>query len=244
LLAIDDPDEFVAALTSGFGSYPTYYRHLQALNQSGPALLTDLGEPPLLGAAEVAASVEAGASLIDARPISDWAAGHPRGAVSNELRPAFASWLGWVVPFGEPVVVLVDDESRAEVTRLARRVGYDDLAFLAGGLDAWRAAGLPVDTVETVDAATARDRQASGTVLLDVRQRTELDALRIPDAVHLELGDIIAGATPDAGEVITFCGHGERSATAASLLERRGVRVANLVGGTGAWVEAGFPVER
>jgi len=44
--------------------------------------------------------------------------------------------------------------------------------------------------------------------------------------------------------VITVCGHGERSATAASLLERRGVRVANLDGGTSAWIEAGLPVER
>lgn len=148
------------------------------------------------------------------------------------------------MPFGAPVVLLVEPEGRAEAVRLARRIGYDDLAFLDGGLDAWRAAGLPVDTVEEVDPAAARVRQREGALLLDVRQSAELDALRIPGAQHLELGDLIAGATPDARDVITFCGHGERSATAASLLERHGVQVANLVGGTAAWVEAGLPVER
>lgn len=185
-----------------------------------------------------------GAWLIDARPIHEWATGHPRGAVSNELRPAFASWLGWVVPFGAPVILLVDPEQRAEAVRLAHRIGYDDLAFLDGGLDAWRAAGLPVDSVEETDAITAQERQQAGTTMLDVRQRNELDAVRIPGAVHLELGDIIAGARPAAGDVIIFCGHGERSATAASLLARSGVRVVNLVGGTSAWMEAGLPVEQ
>ena len=81
-------------------------------------------------------------------------------------------------------------------------------------------------------------------MLVDVRQHSELAGLRIPGAVHLELGDIIAGATPAGPEIVMFCGHGERSATAASLIERRRPRVANLVGGTAAWIDADLPVER
>jgi glyoxylase-like metal-dependent hydrolase (beta-lactamase superfamily II)/rhodanese-related sulfurtransferase len=244
LLAITDEDEFVAALVRGFGSFPTYYFHLQALNEAGPTPLCTLRAPPLVEPEDVAKQLTNGTWLIDARPIAEWATAHPAGAISNELRPAFVSWLGWVVPFGAPVVLIVDDAHRDEATRLARRIGYDDLAFLDGGVDAWRDAGLPTQSVEAVGAQEARDRQALGALLLDVRQDAELATLRIPGAVHLELGDIIAGAAPDAPEVITFCGHGERSATAASLLERRGRHVTNLVGGTSAWVEAGLLVER
>jgi len=243
LLAIDDEDEFVDALVQGFGSFPTYYRDLQAINRAGPRPLASLGQPRLLAPLEAAARIADGAWLVDARPIHEWATGHPTGAVSDELRPAFASWLGWAVPFGSPVVVLVDDDQRDEVTRLARRIGYDDVSFLDGDLDAWRTAGLGVSTVAELGPCEARDRQRTGSVLLDVRQRAELDTVRIPGAEHLELGDIIAGATPQAADVITFCGHGERSATAASLLEQRGVHVANLVGGTAAWLDAGLPVE-
>src|SRR5712692_9745425 len=58
LLAIDAEDAFVEALVSGFGTFPTYYRHLQALNQAGPSLLGTLGEPPALAPEEVVAHVE------------------------------------------------------------------------------------------------------------------------------------------------------------------------------------------
>jgi rhodanese-related sulfurtransferase len=244
LLAIADEDDFVAALIDGFGSYPNYYQHLQALNEAGPTPLAALPRPPLVSAREAAARVARGAWLIDARPVHEWATEHPAAAVSNELRPAFASWLGWIVPFGAPVVLLVDDQGHHDATRLAHRIGYDDLALLDGGMDAWRAAGLPVASVEEVTPREALDRQRRGVTLLDVRQDSELPALRIPGAAHLELGDIIAGVTPSGTEFITFCGHGERSASAASLLQRRGIRVANLAGGTTAWVEAGLPVER
>ena len=244
LLAIDDEDAFVEVLVSGFGTFPTYYRHLQALNQAGPPLLGTLGEPPSLTPEEVVARVEQGAWLIDARPIDEWASGHPVGAVSNELRGAFASWLGWLVPFGSPVVLIVDDLHRPQAVRLARRIGYDDLAFLDGGIAAWRAADLPTAGVDEVGPHEAHDRHRAGALLLDVRQDAELSALRIPGALHIELGDLIGGATPKASQVIAFCGHGERSATAASLLEARGLRVANLTGGITAWLDAGLPVER
>ena len=244
LLALSDEDDFVRALRAGFGSFPTYYRHLQALNESGPPPLAALGAPPLLSPQEAATQVARGAWLIDARPVHEWATAHPKGAVSNELRPAFASWLGWIVPFGASIVLLVDEQERDEATRLAHRIGYDDLAFLDGGIAAWRGAGLPLASIDEVAPSEALDRQREGATLLDVRQDAELPTLRIPGAAHLELGDIIAGATPSTTDVITFCGHGERSASAASLLERRGIRVENLAGGTAAWVEAGLPVER
>jgi len=243
LLAIDDEDEFVKVLLAGFGSFPTYYRSLQALNESGPTLLKTLDAPPVLSPHDAAARVADGAWLVDARPVNEWAKEHPVGAVSNELRPAFASWLGWIVPFGAAIVLLVDEDGRAEAVRLAHRIGYDNLAFLDGGIDAWRAAGLPVASVEELTPRDALDCQHSGATLLDVRQDSELPALRIPGAEHVELGDIIAGATPPGTQLITFCGHGERSASAASLLERRGFRVANLAGGTAAWVEARLPVD-
>ena len=243
LLAIDDEDEFVKVLLAGFGSFPTYYRSLQALNEAGPTLLATLHAPPVLSPHDADARVAGGAWLIDARPVREWAKEHPVGAVSNELRPAFASWLGWIVPFGEPIVLLVDEDRRAEAARLAHRIGYDNLAFLDGGIDAWRAAGLPVASVEELTPRDALDRQHHGATLLDVRQDSELSTLRIPGAEHVELGDIIAGSIPPGTELITFCGHGERSASAASLLERRGFQVANLAGGTGAWVEARLPVD-
>ena len=48
------------------------------------------------------------------------------------------------------MILLVAEERRRDAVHLARRIGYDDLAFLDGGVDTWRAAGLPIGTVEEV----------------------------------------------------------------------------------------------
>ena len=245
LFGLDDEDEFVRVLTGGYGSFPPYFLRLRDLNRRGPGLAADLDAPKPLSPAAVAEMVSDGAWLIDVRSLEEWARAHPRGAISNALRPAFASWLGWIVPFGSKVVLVADEGQVAEAVMLARRIGYDAVVgWVDGGVEAWRAAGLPVDAVETVGPEGARSRLDSGAMLLDVRQRSEVAAARIPGSTHLELGDLVAGKIPDGDDVVVYCGHGERSATGASLLERRGVRVANLAGGLPAWESAGFPVER
>ncbi|HEX9712777.1 MAG TPA: rhodanese-like domain-containing protein, partial [Actinomycetota bacterium] len=109
--------------------------------------------------------------------------------------------------------------------------------------DAWRGAGLRVASVEMQSPVEAAERLARGALLLDVRQHAEWAEGRIPGATHLEVGDIIAGKKPEATEFITYCAHGERSATAASLLERHGAVVANLRGGIAAWRRAGLALE-
>ncbi|MGH9026795.1 MAG: MBL fold metallo-hydrolase [Acidimicrobiia bacterium] len=247
LLQVDDENEFVRQLTAGFGTFPRYYRHLQDVNQRGASLLSELTEPVPLDPDQIAAAVERGAWLVDARPTDEWSGAHPMGAVSIELRPAFASWLGWVVPFGAPIILLVGDQRRDAAVTLANRIGYDVAGWLDGGVDAWARADLPIASVEEVAPADAARRHAHGAVLLDVRQQAELEVLTLPGATHVALGAIAEGhvpAFPRAADVITFCGHGERSATAASLLQRQGVTVANLAGGAGAWEVAGLPTRR
>lgn len=243
LLAIDDRDEFVDRLLEGFGSYPTYFLHLREVNRN-PVLLADLSPARALPAAQVAELVDRGAWLIDGRPVEAWGAEHPRGAVSIEVRPDFASWLGWVVPFGEPIVLVVEDPQLEEAVRLAHRIGYDRvLGWVDGGIQGWRAAGLPTASVEAMTAEQARTRAEAGARLLDVREDSEWARSRIPGAVHVELGEVITGRRPKGDAFIAYCGHGERSATAASLLARDGVRVANLIGGILAWNRAGLPIE-
>ncbi|HVL33352.1 MAG TPA: rhodanese-like domain-containing protein, partial [Actinomycetota bacterium] len=240
LLAIADEHTFVQRLTAGFGSFPTYFSHLRAVNREGAPLLATLRTPAHLDAAAARAAIDSGAVLVDARPVGSWAAGHVRGAVSIELRPAFASWLGWAVPFGAPIVIMIENEGVQDAIRLARRIGYDRLIGWTT-FDAWLDAGYETARAQTMSPAEVAARD--DVVLLDVRQAAELSAARIPGAMHIELGELIAGKTPDAHNIAVFCGHGERSATAVSLLEARGVAAANLDGGLAAWRNAGLPVE-
>jgi rhodanese-related sulfurtransferase len=172
--------------------------------------------------------------VIDARPVDAYARGHLPGSLSIVLRPQFATWLGWIAPADTPLVFVLDaDQDRAELVRQCRNIGYEQiLGEMAGGVDAWAAAGRPLETV-----VLAPIEAAEGTVV-DVRQAAEYQAGHLPGAVNVELGAIDVASLP-AGPISTMCGHGERALTAASLLAAAGRRdVTVLTGGPEDWAFA------
>jgi hydroxyacylglutathione hydrolase len=242
LLAAADEDAFVAELLAGFGSYPPYFLRLRERNRVGPELLgPDWRVLPLLSSDRVQEHLAGGGVLVDARPVTAFASGHIPGALSIALRPQFASWLGWLVDDSQPLVIVLDeDQDRGELARQCRTIGYDQLAGeLAGGMAAWRAAGLPEAQLPLVEAERVGDQPG---VVLDVRQASEVADSHLPDAVAIELGALAGDRLPaelPTGPVTVMCGHGERAMTAASLLTRAGrqdLRVAR--GGPQDWRRA------
>lgn len=241
LLSAADEDAFVARLFDSLGSFPPYFLRLGEINRSGPAVLPGrLGLEQITPQAAVAAQT-AGAMIVDVRPLPSFAAGHPSGALSIPLRPAFASWLGWLAPHDKPLVVLREpDQEVEEVLWQAAKIGYDNIiGELAGGQEAWSAACLPTTSVPLVEASA--EAKAAGTVrVLDIRQGAEYRAGHVPGALNLELGDLpaVLGHLADVPTVV-MCGHGERAMGAASLLSRAGfTQVAVFVGSPQQWATA------
>jgi rhodanese-related sulfurtransferase len=213
LLSIDDEDRFVATLLDGLGSFPTYFRQLPEINRRGPRLHHGIPTLERLELAEVRRHLDAGAVLVDARSIASFAAGHVPGSLSIEHRPVFASWLGWLVPLGEAVLFLLDEDTdREDLVRQCLTIGHEQLlGELNGGIDTWVAAGLPIETIALVPPT-----EVSGTVI-DVRQDSEWSRGHVPGALHIELADLGSAEVP-AGPVTVMCGHGERAMTGASIL--------------------------
>jgi hydroxyacylglutathione hydrolase len=235
LVAAADEDSFVATLLKGLGTYPPYFHELRDVNRSGPEVLGTPQPPlPALDVATFRRELQS-AVLVDTRPVGAWAAGHIPGAIANPLRDEFASWLGWIVDRSAPLLFVIgDDQDRADVVRRCRQIGYDHVVGeLAGGTAAWAAAGLPFEQTPLVEAA------AIDGGVLDVRQASEHRGGHVPGTVHVELGDVAARAG-DLGSVqAVMCGHGERAATASSILERAGrPGVAVVIGGPGDWARA------
>jgi len=183
--------------------------------------------------------------VIDVRPIDAYARSHVPGALSIALRDAFAVWLGWLVPEDAALLFVGDAQEVSGATDEALLVGYERFAgSLDGGMRSWEAAGLPVKASGLVNTAVARGALVGGAVALDVRERDEYAARHIPDAVHVPLGELARriDEVPRDRPVVAYCGHGERAATAASILERAGIEGSvNLEGGIDAWREAGLP---
>lgn len=237
LLQLPDEDAFVSQILGSLGSYPPYFRRLGEINRLGPAVLDD--DPTLrpLSVDTVRAQLADGAVLVDARPLQGFAAAHIRGAISNPLRPVFASWLGWLVPADRPVIVVRDaDQDAADIAWQAAKIGFDTVVGeLDGGLGAWVSAGHDVAGIPLISSGHIDGRQ-----VLDIRQRAEYLAGHLPGALHIELGDVAArvGEVPDQPTVV-MCGHGERAMGAASVLAAAGIGdLAVLEGGPHDWVHA------
>ncbi|MFN2556538.1 MAG: rhodanese-like domain-containing protein [Nitriliruptorales bacterium] len=232
-------DEFVRSVTTQPGSFPRYFLKLRDVNRRGPTLYgRETPRLTPLSVDQVDQAISAGGVLIDARPIERFGVGHVPGAVSIELRSQFGVWLGWVIEdLATPLVLVTDSEQdHDDLVRQCLQVGFENLVGeVAGGMDAWQAAG------RQVSRTLLTDRPLPGRVLLDVRQRREWDSGHVPGAIHLELGDLAHGRWDGRlrGPLVTHCVHGQRSMTAASLLERSGCHdVAVFSGGPQQWLES------
>jgi hydroxyacylglutathione hydrolase len=220
LLKAPDEDAFVRMLLGTSGSFPPYFLRLGERNRRGPRVVSTAPVLQQIEPEVVAAAVVRGVQIIDVRPVPSFAKSHPAGALSIPLRPAFASWLGWLVPDDRPLVILREiGQDPEEILWQSLKIGYENmLGEIAGGIEAWKAAGLPTRSIDLV-----KPDQVADDSLLDIRQTSEFQAGHLPGALHIELGDLAVTSPqlPDEPMVV-MCGHGERAMSAASLLERNG----------------------
>ena len=252
LLALPDPQLFTDRLRASMPSYPAYFDHMRALNKRGPRVLGHWPKLTPLSPQDVQARHRSGEAVVDMRSVHEYARGHIPGVYHVELRPAFASWVGWVVPFATPVVLVSDTtEVHGYAVRQLIRIGYDDLpGYLEGGMDAWERAGLPVGRSTVLTMREVRQRLEAGEppLVVDVRQAHEWAAGRIPQAKLIEAGalrDADLQHLPHDRLIATHCGHGQRAATGLSVLEHRGYRnLAVITEGVDDWREAGGKVQQ
>ena len=148
----------------------------------------------------------------------------------------FATWLGWLLPDPDAPIVIVrnPDQDPEEIIWQARKVGYSRIVGeLAGGVAAWATAGEALQATPLADPA-----RVDPATVVDVRQRSEYAAGHVPGARNVELGVVDAATLPD-GPVVTMCGHSERAATAASVLEPAGRSdVTVMPAGPNEWAQA------
>jgi rhodanese-related sulfurtransferase len=230
--ALIAPDEatFVREQLTGLLAYPAYYAHMAPINRAGPPVLGGPPTAPALSPAEALRALEAGARLVDTRPGGPFARGHVPGSLSVPLEDSFGSYVGWLVPFGTPLVLVADDAgSRAEAAVQLFRIGVDRvLGYLDGGVDAWADAGRPVSSypVAGLPELVTQAREDARRVL-DVRQRAEWETGHLPGSRHCFVGDLPA-RLPElvgAGPLTVVCASGYRSSMAASLLHSAGATV-------------------
>jgi hydroxyacylglutathione hydrolase len=233
-------DDFVRQQLEGLLAYPAYYAHMAPSNRRGPRPLAEIEAPRAMTPPQVAERQHAGVWVVDARWRIPFARAHVPGSLNVELDDTFGSYVGWVVPFDDPLILVLPDPLEDSMNRARTqllRIGYERVeGYLDGGIDGWVRAGLPVDAYPTAGLEELCRAYGQGRVshLLDVRQRTEWDAGHISGSDHVFVGDL-PGRLDEVqkdGDVWIICATGHRASLAASLLDRSD-RSVRLVEGTG-----------
>ena len=248
-LAIDDEDRFVEEALRQLGPHPPNFQNIVAINR-GP-LFTATADAYALTPRQVEQKRSEGALIVDVRTDLQFDDAHIPGAVSiTILRAGFGSKLAWLAdPEQQIVLVGRDDEDAQEAVALAGSIGITNIAgYLAGGMTTWREEKREVQRVERITVAELHERSQSDDQLqiLDVRDRAEWDAGHIPGSLFTPYHDLDAVPNGIDAErpVAAICGSGQRSAVAASLLQRHGARdVLHVVdGGVPSWGRRGWPL--
>lgn len=210
-------------------------------------------------------------AILDAREEGEFAQSHLFWAVPCPLSQA-ALRAPWLLPRRGVRIVAVDggDGRADELAAVLGDLGYSDIAVLAGGTAAWRAAGFELFSginvpskafgewvehhygTESIDPAELKGSLERGEriAVLDARTFEEFCRMNIPGGISVPGGELvyrIGDLVPDPKTlVVVNCAGRTRSILGAESLRRAGVpnRVLALRNGTMGWELAGLACER
>lgn len=219
-------DEFVRQIIAGLGPYPRYYAHMGQANQAGPAPVEQL-HVHANSPEDIAHQLQQKNTwVIDIRSRTLFAAHHPQGALGIELGQSFATYLGWLVPWSDNILLVGDTEQMLQeaYTELSR-IGMDP--FVQGATSDVSAylAAAPKASYRVVSfdglKALSETRQP---VVLDVRLASDWGISHIPASINLPLHELMARLEelPASEEIWVHCASGYRASIASSILDRFG----------------------
>jgi len=222
-------EEFIKEVTDGLEPPPAYFPMNVKMNKEGYESIDEVVERGVQELEpkefELVAN-ETEALVLDTRDPDSFGAGFIPNAINIGLDGSFAPWVGALIPVGQKLL-LVTPEGREEetVTRLAR-VGYDQtLGILKGGFEAWKSAGMEVDTIRAVEPDEFVKLHENGDLkVIDVRREGEYISEHVVDAEMMPLdfiNDHLAQIDRDETYYV-HCAGGYRSSIAISILQARG----------------------
>lgn len=215
---IKDKDVFVESFLDGQPFIPKYFPHSVELNRKG---LDPMGES--VDQVEVLkdeSGIEEGVTVIDARPVDEFKAGHIKGALNVQATEGgkYETWLGTMLDPEEPFyLVAADPEALDEAIRRTAKIGYEK--YIKGALVHPAATGHQTKKTPLEDFNT--DTEAY--TILDIRNTSEVETEKIFDSsLNIPLPELKdrLDEIPRKKPIMVHCAGGYRSTIGASLLEK------------------------
>jgi len=247
-LSLHPQEHFIDVFLHDMPEAPDHFSRCSAINRKGPALLTELGHPVGYEPFEFLQLTELGYHVVDTRSPLPFSAAHVPGAYGLSLQGNFATFSGWVLPPDRPLLLVL--ESMDDLPRALRglhSVGLDNVeGYLKGNMEAWSVIGLKTARLTSISIMELKElMDRDQIVLVDTRLKSEYDEAHIKGAIHAPAPDLRYRYEEwTEGKPVAFiCNTGSRSLLAASLMLKYSGRrdIINVLGGTSAWINAGYP---
>jgi hydroxyacylglutathione hydrolase len=248
VLQMTDRDRFVRHKVDEHHYQPPYFRRMEQYNLEGAPPLNGIPNPQPFDPDKFEKAMNDNMVVLDTRSPETIAGAFIPGslAVPLDMIPAFAGWfLGYDQKIG---LVVHKHEDVDTAVRYLLRLGYDQVSgFLEEGLHAWEVSGRRYDRIPAVqaDELVRRIQSKESFTLLDVRKIEEYRQGRLPNSLHIYLGELPdrLGEIPADRPITTFCGSGRRAIIAASILKQNGFeRVEDSLGSMAACSAIGCPI--
>lgn len=240
----DDEKGFIDKLLEGQPEPPRYFAMMKVLNKVARPLKIEVPKIPLLTKNEFEEAWDKGLKVIDTRSVYDFADGHLPGTINIQNTDAFATWMGWMVNYQEPFVLIAEEDEIKNIARKLMRIGLDNAYGYFSHLGEF-IFDLDFGELLKTDDFKHRIEENKDLQIVDVRGSSEYGSGHLKDAKHIfvaTLEENIDLLDKDK-ETVVYCQSGMRSALAYSILKNNGFKkVKNYYRGIDSWKSAGGEV--
>jgi len=242
----NDEPGFVKYLLEDQPEPPKYFAMMKKLNKTDRKLVTEVPQLKKLSKEDFKAAMDKGVKVIDTRLKTDFAVGYIPGSINIQGNNAFATWMGWLISYDEPFILIADESTHDDLVRKLMRIGLDNIQGYVSDVQVWKELGNKLETADNISIDQLKDiLKTNHTQIVDLRGAAEFKSGHIKGADNVFVGTLeknLAKVKKDQ-QVVIHCQAGDRSSIGYSLLTKNGYRnVKNYSGGMSEWVNKGEPI--
>lgn len=228
--------EFVDAVSNGLDAPPKYFFIDAGINRNGYASIDEVMKNNAI-ALDIAAfqTYQSECIILDTRDPDTFEKGYIPSSLNIGLNGQYAVWVGSLIDFKSPLLLVCDLGKEEEAVLRLARVGFENVkGYLSGGIETWKNAQLPIEIMNSVEPESILQVGKEEERILDVRNPSEWKQGILENAITLSLSELEQNVSTlnKSAHYFVHCAGGYRSMMAASILKRNGFQhVTNVRGG-------------